>query len=89
MVQASKKLSEKQLKCEEMKEDHIQDTTRYKSIYWQPRRLDCHIPVHNTQNNTLKLSKDTVPNHRVFTYNYALRYTYCQLHKPHGTIEFL
>ena len=24
--------------------------TRYKSIYWQPRRLDCHI--HNTQNNT-------------------------------------
>ena len=25
-------------------------TTRYKSIYWQPRRLDCHI--HNTQNNT-------------------------------------
>ena len=23
--------------------------TRYKSIYWQPRRLDCHI--HNTQNN--------------------------------------
>ena len=23
---------------------------QYKSIYWQPRRLDCHI--HNTQNNT-------------------------------------
>ena len=22
-------------------------------------------------------------------YNYALIYTYCQLHKPHGTIEFL
>ena len=27
----------------------LQDT-RYKSIYWQPRKLDCHI--HNTQNNT-------------------------------------
>ena len=24
--------------------------TRYKSMYWQPRRLDCHI--HNTQTNT-------------------------------------
>ena len=27
----------------------VQDT-RYKSIYWQPCRLDCHI--HNTQYNT-------------------------------------
>ena len=44
--------------------------SRYKSIYWQPRRLDCHIIIHKQYRHKIKrlqLSKDTVPNHRVFT----------------------